>query len=261
LASALRDAAPDCVLHFAGTASVAGSFAGPLGDFESSTVLWFRLLEAARALTQPPLVALASSAAVYGSPRQLPTPETAERRPESPYGFHKAMSELAGEEFARCFGVPVISLRYFSIFGPNQRRLLAWEIFDQLRRGAAELRLKGTGDEQRDFLAEEEAAAATVALVEALAADRPTPAFHAVNVASGTGVTVGHVAETIRASLASDAHLAFGGEALPGNPLRWQADISALRKWLPAWEPQPFAKSLANCVAAWNGDGLAEANQ
>ncbi len=259
LANVLRTAQPDCVLHFAGSASVAGSFAGPLGDFESSTALWFRVLEAVRASGQRPLVAFASSAAVYGSPVELPTPETVSLRPESPYGFHKKMSELAGEEFARCFDLPVVSLRYFSVFGPHQRRLLVWEIFQQLRSGAAELRLRGTGDEQRDFLAEDEAAATTVALVAALAAEPAAGGFRAINIASGASASVREVAQEIRALVNPRAALIFGGEELPGNPFRWQADITELRRLLSGWSARPLAKSLAKCVEAWNGDRSAAA--
>jgi nucleoside-diphosphate-sugar epimerase len=251
LADVIRDAAPDVVAHFAGTASVAESFAAPLADFEGSTALWLRLLEAVRLSGLRPRVALASSAAVYGSPQQLPTPETAPRQPESPYGFHKMLSEQAGEEFAKCFGLPVMSLRFFSVFGPRQRRLLVWELFDQLRRNERALRLKGTGDECRDFLPAWEAAAAVVAACPAI-----PEGFSAINIASGVSTTAREVAEALRACAGSDAEIVSGREALRGNPDRWQADISQLQKLAPDWSAQLFAKSLAMCVQAWNGDAV-----
>jgi UDP-glucose 4-epimerase len=126
LTGVVRTARPDCVLHFAGSASVGESFAEPAGDFECSTALWFRVLDAVRRSGARPLVAFASSAAVYGSPEELPTPETAARRPESPYGFHKLMSEIAAEEFARCFGLTVVALNVASgASGTLAERLLA----------------------------------------------------------------------------------------------------------------------------------------
>ncbi|MGH8046376.1 MAG: NAD-dependent epimerase/dehydratase family protein [Chthoniobacterales bacterium] len=247
-AEILRSAAPDVVAHFAGTASVGESFTAPFADFEGSTALWFRLLEAVRLSGLHPQIALASSAAVYGSPEQLPTPESAPRNPESPYGFHKLLSEHVGEEFAACFGFSIMSLRFFSVFGPRQRRLLVWEIFDQLRRGATVLRLKGTGDERRDFLHVDEAAAAVVSACSA-----PRAGFQAINIASGTSVSVREMAEMLRECAGSAAQIEFGREILRGNPPHWQADVSLLQNLAPAWSPQPLAKSLANCAAAWNG--------
>jgi UDP-glucose 4-epimerase len=251
LAGVIREVAPDTVLHFAGSASVADSFGDPAADFAASTALWFRVLDAARLSGRKPLVVLASSAAVYGSPVELPTPESAPRRPESPYGFHKMLSEQIGEEFARCFGLAVVSLRFFSVFGPHQRRLLVWEIFDQIRAGAPEIRLRGTGEEQRDFLAEDEAAEVTVNLMQALAVRREQ-GFRAINVASGASVSVREVAEAARACVNPATRIVCGGEALRGNPARWQADITELRCLLPGWAPRSFAKSLAKCAEAWN---------
>jgi len=251
LAEVIVEVAPDCVLHFAGSASVADSFRDPAADFACSTALWFRVLDAVRLSGAAPLVVLASSAAVYGSPAELPTPETAPRRPESPYGFHKLLSEQIGEEYARCFGLAVVSLRFFSVFGPRQRRLLVWEILDQAGSGVPEIRLRGTGEEQRDFLAEDEAAAVTVAVAEALAPARSAE-FRAINVASGASVSVLEVAENARDCVNPAARIVCGGEALRGNPARWQADIAELCRLLPQWQPRPFAKSLAKCAEAWN---------
>jgi UDP-glucose 4-epimerase len=250
LAEVVRAARPDCVLHFAGAASVGNSLANPLADFEASTLLWYRLLDAVRRSETNPLVVLASSAAVYGSPEILPTPETAPLRPESPYGFHKVMCELAGQEFARCFGLRVAAFRYFSIFGPRQRRLLVWEIFEQLRKGTNELHLKGTGDEQRDYLAEDEAAGMTVALAEALSM-RKIADFTAFNVASGKSVTVRAVVEALCKCAGHSPEIAFGSRPIPGNPSRWQADIAKLRAELSEWAAAPFGDSLAKCVLRW----------
>ena len=251
LADAIREAAPDFVAHFAGTASVGASFQSPTEDFEGSTGLWFRLLEAIRLSGRRPRIVLASSAAVYGSPEVLPTPEGAPRRPESPYGFHKLLSEQAAEEFAKCFGFSIVSLRFFSVFGERQKRLLVWEIFEQLCRGTPSLRLKGTGGERRDFLPVDEAAAAVAGVSAAWPAGPGE--FRPLNVASGTSVSVREVAETLRACAGSSAEIVFGNEDLRGNPAHWQADISSLQKLIPGWQPAPFSKSLARCAGAWNG--------
>jgi UDP-glucose 4-epimerase len=251
----IRETAPECVAHFAGTASVGESFQTPAGDFENSTGLWFRLLDAIRRSDSRPLVALASSAAVYGSPEMLPTPEAAPRAPESPYGFHKLLSEQVAEEFAHCFGFSIVSLRFFSVFGAGQRRLLVWEIFEQLRRGMPTVRLKGTGDERRDFLSSAEAAAAAAGVLAACVGQEA--GFWPVNIASGASVSVREVAETLRTCAGSEAEFVFGREELRGNPAHWQADVGRLQQLLPDWRPASFPKSLAACVQSWKS-GSAE---
>jgi UDP-glucose 4-epimerase len=252
LEEAIRAARPECLLHFAGAASVGNSLANPFADFEASTLLWYRLLDAVRRSELNPLTVLASSAAVYGSPETLPTPETAPLRPESPYGFHKVMCELVGQEFAQCFGLRVAAFRYFSIFGPRQRRLLVWEIFDQLQNDASELRLKGTGEEERDYLAEDAAGGLTVALAEKLA--REGGGFRAINIASGRSLSVRTIAEQLCARLSLSPQIRVSGRAVVGNPSRWQADVSRLRSYLRECETRSFSESLADCVSAWSGD-------
>lgn len=247
----IRAARPDCVLHFAGAASVGNSLANPLADFEAATFLWYRLLDAVRRSETNPLVVFASSAAVYGSPETLPTPENVPLRPESPYGFHKVMCELAGQEFARCFGLRVVALRYFSIFGSRQRRLLVWEIFEQLRNGASELRLKGTGDEERDYLAADEAAIAAVKLVEEITV-RKAVGFTALNVASGRSVSVRAVVEELCKCTDCFPAIMFGGKPILGNPARWEADVSELRRYLPHLQIRAFGDSLTACVRQWS---------
>ncbi len=246
-AACVRAAAPDVVLHFAGSASVGDSLTNPDADFAASTALTQRVLEGVRSSGLRPAVVLASSAAVYGSPAALPVAETADLRPESPYGFHKVLAETLGREYAACFGLPVLALRYFSIFGPHQRRLLVWEIFEQLRAGGVSLR--GTGHEERDYIEERDAAAVTVRLIARLAPQ--APGFQAVNVAAGRAISVHTLAVTLRDLLRPDATLHFAGQSHAGNPSRWLADITTLRSLLPDWEPSNLRIALESCIHEW----------
>src|SRR5262249_11658349 len=135
LAQALEDFRPELVFHGAGTASVASSLRFPAEDFRTANLTWSTVLDGVRASGQKPLLVYPSSAAVYGDPTELPTPEAVELRPLSPYGFNKLSGELLARQYAECFGLDVLVVRLFSVYGPRQRRLLVWDLFDGARNG------------------------------------------------------------------------------------------------------------------------------
>jgi UDP-glucose 4-epimerase len=244
---------PDAVLHAAGPASVAASFATPQEDLRASLSTWANVLDGARRADAGPVVVFFSSAAVYGQPA-LPAAETAPVAPISPYGFHKAACEVVAREYAECFGQRVIVCRLFSVFGPRQRRLLVWELYERLRGAGDTVWLDGTGLESRDYLHVDDVAAALEGL---LAGARPDDgSCSIVNIGRGEETTVGDLAEELRRRLAPAKTVRWRGHARPGDPARWCADTSQLRALVPAWKPTPLFPGLAGCVEAWDrGEG------
>jgi len=124
----LRDAAcvaravtgMDVVFHEAAFVSVPQSMQDPLPCFEINQRGTEILLEAARA-AKIGRVVLASSAAVYGDSDAFPLDETLELHPLSPYAVSKRVDELYAELYTRSFGLDVVALRYFNVYGPRQR--------------------------------------------------------------------------------------------------------------------------------------------
>ncbi|MBL8839529.1 MAG: NAD-dependent epimerase/dehydratase family protein [Alphaproteobacteria bacterium] len=234
---------PDVILHAAGSASVAASLADPAADFASTVALFQTLLEATRRTRVRPLVIYPSSAAVYGNPDRLPVAETAALHPVSPYGHHKMMAEALGREYAVCFGVPVLAVRFFSIFGPRQKRLLLWELF---RRFVDEpsVTVRGSGNEVRDFLHIEDVAASLASMLGRLAGPYAT-----VNLASGRGTSVADMARLVGRHLGSTKDIVFGNRAQPSDPDRWIADI-AVAAGLGAGIPPNGSYDLEARVAA-----------
>ncbi len=248
LAGTVRDFRPDLVFHGAGTASVASSFAAPLDDLRATTITWANLLDAVRRSGLRPRVVFPSSAAVYGDPAALPVGESTPAAPISPYGFHKLQGELIGREFAACFGLDVVAVRIFSVVGAAQRRLLVWDLYRRFADGAGgTVELDGTGRESRDYVDVDDLAAAVVGLGGAGGGGR----FETVNVAGGVETTVADVADLVRSLAAPGRPVAFNGRPRPGDPLRWQADVTRLRQLIPAWRPRPVAAAVARCVARW----------
>lgn len=245
----IRDFLPDVVVHAAGTASVGASLNDPLNDFRGSVQTCANVLEAVRQSGTAPLVVIPSSAAVYGNPVSLPVDEEVPLQPISPYGFHKAACELLAREYAECFGLKVIICRLFSVCGPAQRRLLVWELYQQLAGPEKIAWLDGTGKETRDFLYIDDLTSALLGLIEGLHCSDHECLI--VNVASGTETSVSTVAEMIRDLVAPEKEIRCKGNVRKSDPLRWRADISRLQELLPSWQSRPLKESLSLSIDAW----------
>ena len=250
LSQAFRTWRPEAVLHAAGSASVGDSMAEPLADLRASAMTLGNTVEGIRRAGIAPVLLFPSSAAVYGNPASLPVAETGALAPISPYGFHKAACELLAREAAECAGLRVVVCRFFSVYGPRQRRLLVWELYRQLTGEAAVVELQGTGSETRDFLHVDDASAALLTL-----AQHARRGCMVVNVASGTETSVAQLVEEIKRVSEMDKMLMCHGAARPGDPRHWLADITRLRERVPDWHPRPLRDGLAETVAQWRSHG------
>lgn len=251
LAAQIRAFRPDCIVHGAGSASVAGSISAPYADLQASLGTWSLLLEAVRLSGEYPLVIFPSSAAVYGNPAVLPVMEDAPRLPVSPYGMHKMLCEQLAASYHQHFGIPIVVLRLFSVFGPSQRRLLVRELFERCSSPTESLVVGGTGAETRDFLSEWCVASAVMA-VAGLGAHPDNPASgRTLNLASGEERSVLEVAHCLRDLVCPGRPVSCRGETRPGDPARWHADISELRRIIPGWAPLPFRTAMERTVACW----------
>jgi UDP-glucose 4-epimerase len=144
-------AGSDCVVHLAAQAGVRASWGQSFRVYSDNNVLATQLvLEACREAGVPKLV-YASSSSVYGDTEQLPMVESANCRPVSPYGVTK----LAGEQLCRLYyrnhGVPAVSLRFFTVYGPRQRPDMAFNIFLRALLAGRPVEIYGEGNQTRDF--------------------------------------------------------------------------------------------------------------
>ena len=256
LSAIINDFAPDAVLHAAGTASVGLSFTAPLDDLRGAILTWANTLDGVRRSRQRPILLFPSSAAVYGNPPKLPMGEADAIAPLSPYGFHKAACELLAREYAECFGLDIIVCRLFSVFGVAQRRLLIWELYQQLVR-SDEVWLQGSGTESRDYLDIEDIWTALFQLLRDSGQTRRGGEYQVLNVARGEEIIVGDLAQELRRLIAPEKSIHYHGFERPGDPRRWCADLARLHSLLPDWRPKPLATSLSRCVAAWQEEGKA----
>jgi UDP-glucose 4-epimerase len=145
----------DYVFHEAAMVSVVDSVERPRENHEVNITGTFNVLEAA-ASSGAKRVVLASSAAIYGNDPTLPKVETIPPAPESPYGLAKIAKEYYGGVFSGLYGLPVIGLRYFNVYGPRQDPKSPYSgvvsIFvDRLLSGQTP-RIYGDGRQTRDFV-------------------------------------------------------------------------------------------------------------
>ncbi|MCU0898086.1 MAG: NAD-dependent epimerase/dehydratase family protein [Burkholderiales bacterium] len=174
------------VLHLAAQVSVRSSVEDPPNSCAQNVLGFVNVLDAARRAGVK-RVAFASSAAVYGTPRELPLTETSPIGPISPYGLEKLVDEQYAALFLELYGLPTLGLRYFNVYGPRQdpRSQYAGVISKFADAIAADgaLTLFGDGGQTRDFVFVGDVARANVA---ALRSDRTGIA----NIGTGTSVTL-----------------------------------------------------------------------
>ena len=93
----------------------------------------------------------ASSSSVYGNSPVLPAVEQLALRPISPYGVTKVMAEVMAGSYADAYGIEVVGLRYFTVYGPRQRPDMALSRFIEAAVAGDPINVFGDGRQQRDF--------------------------------------------------------------------------------------------------------------
>jgi UDP-glucose 4-epimerase len=241
---AALDPSFDVIVFAAGGSSVGASLQDPLADFEKSVAPFARLLEHVRTRAPATRVVLLSSAAVYGEAAEFPTTESCPTTPVSPYGAHKQICEELCVSYGRNFGVASVVLRLFSVYGTGLRKQLLWDACRKAR--AKQAMFDGTGDEQRDWLHVDDAAALVLA-----AAQSASPAVPVFNGGSGAGVPIRDVVGQICRELGAGAPR-FSGTSRSGDPKRYVADITRARSlgWTPRVE---LARGVSDYVR-WFGE-------
>jgi UDP-glucose 4-epimerase len=149
------------VFHLAAQAGVRSSWGRDFAQYSDHNVLATqRLLEASVAAGIPRFV-YASSSSVYGDSPSLPLREDSPCRPLSPYGVTKLAAEHLGRLYERGYGLPVVSLRYFTVYGPRQRPDMAFHRFLSACRDSRRVSVYGDGEQTRDFTYVDDAVSAT----------------------------------------------------------------------------------------------------
>lgn len=140
------------IFHQAAQAGVRASWGREFVRYTDCNVLSTqRLLEVAMHAKSLRRFVYASSSSVYGEATALPVVEAHPTRPVSPYGVTKLAAEHLCTLYHRNFGVPTVSLRYFTVYGPRQRPDMAFHRFCKSILDHEPIHVFGDGQQTRDF--------------------------------------------------------------------------------------------------------------
>ena len=141
----------DCVFHLAAQAGVRASWGRNFDIYLKNNIrVTQKLLEASKGLSLKKFI-YASSSSVYGLTPTLPMLETNPVHPLSPYGVSKLAAEQLCFLYHKNFGVPAMSLRFFTVYGPSQRPDMAFHKFFKALAEDREIAVFGDGQQTRDF--------------------------------------------------------------------------------------------------------------
>ncbi len=197
---ACRDAA--VLFHQAAIGSVPRSMRDPATTIDVNVAGTAMVLAVARDEGVRRVV-YASSSSVYGDSETLPKREGEEGRPLSPYALSKVMNEQLADVYGRCFGMELVGLRYFNVYGPRQDPNGPYAAvvprWIAAHRAGLPAVIFGDGSQSRDFTYVADAVRANL-----LAAGAPREACgRAFNVAGGRRTTLLELARLIAAETGS----------------------------------------------------------
>jgi nucleoside-diphosphate-sugar epimerase len=181
-----------------------------------------RLLEAARQAGNPDQRRFiqVSTSSVYGTDAR--GNEDAPLHPASPYGITKLAAEQLAFAYQRAFGLPVVALRYFSIYGPRQRPDMAYNIFIRALLRKEPIVIFGDGEQSRGNTYIDDCVAGTI---QALASGKPGTAY---NIGGGVTITLNAAIAIIEDAVGVKATRQYTA-ARTGDQRHTLADISRAR--------------------------------
>jgi len=241
----------DVVFHQAAHRAVFRSVEHPLETDLANTHGTLTILEESRQAGVRRVVA-ASSSSVYGGAASLPTDESTQLRPRSPYAVTKLAGEHYSRVYAELFGLETVSLRYFNVYGPRQRPDSAYAavipLFIAALRAGERPVVHGDGLQSRDFTFIDDVVAANIAAAESPAARCSGKAY---NIAGGERWSLMDLLEIVGRLIDVEpdpVHV----EPRAGDVRHTEADISAAKRDLGHVPKVRFEDGLRQTLA-WFG--------
>ena len=145
---------PEVVFHLAAHIDLRESFKNPIFDANSNIIGSLNILENMRKFGSEKII-LSSTSATYGDDVKIPTTESENENPNSPYGITKLTVEKYMQFYKKVYGIEFVSLRYANAYGPRQNpkgEAGVIAIFtDKILTGGQPI-INGTGEQRRDYL-------------------------------------------------------------------------------------------------------------
>lgn len=235
----------DAVVHLAGEPGVTSSWGRSFGAYvDRNIVATQRLLDAVAGAGIERFV-YASSSSVYGAGADA-LRARGEPRPASPYGVTKLAAETLVGAYAYSHGVPGVSLRYFSVYGPRQRPDMAAHRFIEALLDKSPLQLFGDGRQVRDFTYVGDVVEATIRALGTVLAPGAV-----LDVASGRPIAVGTLIAHIRSLIGDGIVPLEQHDQRPGEVPRTAGEIVPARDHL-GWAPRTDLHTGLMQQIAWH---------
>lgn len=235
------------ISHQAALGSVPRSVKDPISSNAANVTGFLNMLTAAKETNIQSFV-YASSSSVYGDEPNLPKIETRVGNLLSPYAVTKMTNELYASVFHRTYGLKVVGLRYFNVFGPRQDPngpyAAVIPLFVSGIINSKAVYINGDGNQTRDFTYVDNAVQANV---KGMLCTNEAAYGEAYNVATGNNFTVNNLYERIRQILALE-HTPTYREPRVGDIRDSLADISKAKKLLGYEPTEQFKEGLEKTV-------------
>jgi UDP-glucuronate 4-epimerase len=232
----------DTVVHLAARAGIMPSIADPGLYVETNVTGTFHMLEAARRAGVGRFL-FASSSSVYGAETTTPFRESAPlARTLSPYAATKIAGEQLCSTYSHLHGMRVVSLRFFTVYGPGQRPDLAIHKFTRALFQGLPLDQYGEGQTRRDYTYVEDIVQGVRA-----AADYEGPLYDVFNLGGSQAVPLRELIEKLGRATGCKAVIRRCPEQPGEMPATW-ADISKASRLLGYQPSTPIDQGLAKFV-------------
>jgi UDP-glucuronate 4-epimerase len=232
----------DAIVHLAAKAGVRPSILNPDEYFETNVKGTQNVLDFAREMGVEQFV-FASSSSVYGVNERVPWSESDHvLLPISPYAGTKVSGELMGHVYSHLFGIRILALRFFTVYGPRQRPDLAINTFARRMLDGAPITVFGDGTSSRDYTYIDDIVAGIVAAMHY----RRTR-YEVINLGNHRTVSLMETIATLEEALGCKANLIREPEQ-PGDVPITYADVAKAGNLL-GYHPQvPFATGIREFV-------------
>lgn len=222
----------DVVIHLAALAGVRDSIHRANEFYEVNVMGTHNILEISRTVWKPSHLVFGSSSSVYGTNPRTPWKESdTDLQPISPY----AASKLAGEAMCRVYstihGMSITALRFFTVYGPRQRRDLAIHKFAECIRLGREIPIYGGMESSRDYTFIDDVVTGIL-----LAAKRKGMPFEIINIGTGESHTLYDLVTALSRAMGADVKLHLM-DRQKGDVTRTKADQTKCEMLL-GWAPE-----------------------
>ncbi len=248
LRSIVNKVRPEIVIHLAARAGVRPSIEDPRLYERVNIGGTFNVLELCREFQVTRFV-FGSSSSVYGATKRAPFIEDeVEMRPVSPYAATKLAGEMIAYTYANLFGLEVVCLRFFTVYGPRQRPDLAIHKFTALIESGRAIPIFGDGSSGRDYTYIDDIVSGILAAAEYGYDGQSGIKFDVFNLGNSNPIKLLELIESLEAATGRTA-LRDYKPVQPGDMMLTWADVSKAARSLGYKPLVPFAEGLKRFVA------------